>query len=116
MLISKKKKKKGKKDYYITSMSCYVDLAVDVTKLSQFDKIKEISDLANAILANGVDFGYRKNSIQTTYERESYAFKISKINRSKYIDNIEFFDYNLKKKTCLCLFTLQRVTRRCDKF
>ena len=79
-------------------MSCYVDLGVDVTKLSQFDKIKEISDLANAILANGVDFGYRKNSIQTTYERESYAFKINKINRSKYIDNIEFFDYNLKRR------------------
>ena len=64
-------------------MSCYVDLAVDVTKLSQFDKIKEISDLANAILANGVDFGYRKNSIQTTYERESYVFKINKINTQR---------------------------------
>ena len=45
-----------------------------------------------------MDFGYRKNSIQTTYERESYAFKINKINRSKYIDNIEFFDYNLKRR------------------
>ena len=32
-------------------MSCYIDLAVDVTALSQFDKIKEISDLVNAILA-----------------------------------------------------------------
>ena len=39
-------------------MSCYVNLADDVTKLSQFDKIAEISDLANAILADGVDFGY----------------------------------------------------------
>ena len=40
-------------------MSCFVDLTVDVTKLPQFDKIKEISDLANAILADGVDFGYK---------------------------------------------------------
>ena len=41
-------------------MSCYVDLTVDVTKLPQFDKIMEILDLANAILANVVDFGYKK--------------------------------------------------------
>ena len=47
-------------DYHITSMSCYVNLTVDVTKLPQSDKIKEISDLANAILADGVDFGYKK--------------------------------------------------------
>ena len=46
--------------YYITSMSCRVDLIVDVTKLPQFDKIKEISDLGNAILADCVDFGYKK--------------------------------------------------------
>ena len=69
---------KKNKNYYITSMSCYVDLTVDVTKLPQFDKIKEISDLANAILADGVDFGYKKNTIQTRYEGESYAFKLIK--------------------------------------
>ena len=39
-----------------------------------------------------------KNAIQTRYEGESYAFKINKINWSKYIDNIEFFQYNLKKE------------------
>ena len=60
-------------------MSCYVDLAVDVAKLLQFDKIKKISDLANVILADGVDFGYKKSAIQTTYEGESYAFEINKI-------------------------------------
>ena len=42
------------------------------------------------------------------YEGESYAFKINKINQSKYIDNIDFFNYNFKKKqTHVCLFTLQ---------
>ena len=79
-------------------MSCYVDLAVDVAKLSQFDKIKKVSDLANVILADGVDFGYKKNAIQTTYEGESYAFEINKINWSKYIGSVEFFYYNLKKR------------------
>ena len=64
-------------------MSCYVDLTMDVTKLPQSDKIKEISDLANAILADGVDFVYKKNAVETTYGGESYTFKINKINRSK---------------------------------
>ena len=81
-------------------MSRYVDLAVDVTKLLQFDKIKEISDLANIILANGVNLGYKKKAIQT-YEEQSYALKINKINQNKYIDNIQFFDYNLKKEDLL---------------
>ena len=56
---------------------------------------------------------------KTLYKRrmkESYAFKINEINWSKYIDNIEFFYYNLKKKkTCVCLFTLQRIRRRPDE-
>ena len=103
---------KKNKDYYITSISCYVDLTADVTELPQFYKIKEVLDLSNVILADGVDLGYKKNAIQTTYEGENYMFKIDKINWSKYIDNIEFFDVNLKKKkVCICLFTLQRIRR-----
>ena len=51
---------KKNKEYYITSMSSYVDLTVDVTKLLHSDKIKEVSDLANAILVDGVDFDYKK--------------------------------------------------------
>ena len=85
-------------------MASYVDLAVDVSKLSKFDKIKKMSDLANAIVADGVNFGYKKNAIQITYEGESYAFKINKINQSKYIDNIEFFNYNLKRRRLVYVY------------
>ena len=46
------------KDYYITSLTCYVDLSVDITKLPNYAKIKQMSDPANAILRGGVDFGY----------------------------------------------------------
>ena len=46
-------------------MSHYADLTVDVKKLLQFDKTNKIPDLANAILAGGVDFGYKK----TLYEQ-----------------------------------------------
>ena len=82
-----KKKKKKKEDYYITSMSCYVDLTVHVTKLPQFDKIKDILDLANAILVDGVDFGYKKNVVQLRFENKTYCFRINKINGSSYIEN-----------------------------
>ena len=54
---------KKKKDYYITSMFCYAGLTAEVTKLPQFHKIKEISDLANAILADGENFGYIKKTL-----------------------------------------------------
>ena len=54
---------KRNKDYYITSMACYVDLTVDITKLPNYAKIKQTSDLATAILRDGVDFGYGKKEI-----------------------------------------------------
>ena len=43
-------KKKKKKNCYITSMSCYVDLTVDVTKLPQFDKVKETLDVVQILV------------------------------------------------------------------
>ena len=82
---------------FIYNMSCYVDLTTDVAKLLQFDKIQEISHLANAILVNGINFGYKKNAVQLTFDNKTYYFRINKINRSSYIENNEFFCYNLKK-------------------
>ena len=78
-------------------MSFYVDVAVEVTKVLQLYTIKEISDLVNAILADGVDSGYKSNAIQITYEGKSYVFKIDRIKRSKNIDDVEFVDYSFKK-------------------
>ena len=40
------------------SMACYVDLTVDITKLPNYTKIKQTSDLENAILRDDVDFEY----------------------------------------------------------
>ena len=51
------------KDYYVTNMTCYVDLIVDITKLPNYAKIKQTSDLANAILRGGVDFGHGRNEL-----------------------------------------------------
>ena len=79
----KKQNKKKNKDCYITSMLCYVDLTADVKKLPQFDKIKAISDRAKAILADGVDFGYKKTLYkQCLTER---AMHLKSINKPKLI-------------------------------
>ena len=86
-------------------MSYYIHLTVDDTKLPQFGKIKEISDLANAILADGVDFGYKKNGVQLTFDNKTCYFRINKINQSSYIENIEFFEYNLKKKRLVYVYS-----------
>ena len=59
-------------------MSCYIDLVVDVTKLSQFDKIKEISDSANAILADGVDIGYKKMPYKQSMKERAMHLKSMK--------------------------------------
>ena len=59
-------------------MSCYMDLTVDVTKLPQFDNIKEISDLANAILADGVDFGYKKPLYKQGMKERAMHLKLIK--------------------------------------
>ena len=47
---------KKNQDYYITSMACYVYLTVNITKLPNYTKIKETSDLATAISRGSSDF------------------------------------------------------------
>ena len=53
---------KKNKDYYITSTTCYVDLIVDITKLPNYAKIKQTSDLATAIFRGGGDFDVVKKN------------------------------------------------------
>ena len=43
-------------------MACYIDLTVDITKLPNYTKVKQISDLANAILRSA-DFGYGRKEL-----------------------------------------------------
>ena len=54
---------KKNKNYYITSMMCYVDLIVYITKLPNYAKIKQTSDLANANLRGSVHFGYGRKEL-----------------------------------------------------
>ena len=85
-------------DYYITSMTCYVDLTGDITKLVNYTKIKQTSDLGTAILRGGVDFGYGKKGLMLgKTSRSNLIFQSDKSIRDQYLENVEFFDIENKK-------------------
>ena len=95
------------RDYYITSMTYYVDLAVNITKLPKYDKIKQIHDLATEILRGGIDFSYGKISLSLSKASGSGSttFAADKSRQSKYIEMVEFFDVEskkTKKSTSIC--------------
>ena len=95
---------KKNKDYYITSMSCYVDLTVDVAKLPQFDKIKEISDLANAILPDDVDFCYQKTLCKQGMKERATHLKLIKQTGVNTLTISSFFILTLKRKdSCMSI-------------
>ena len=89
---------KKNKDFYITSMTCYVDLTVDITKLPNYAKIKQASDLATAILRGGVDFEYDKKELMLRKTSgSSLLFWSGKSRRDQYLEDVEFFDIENKK-------------------
>ena len=90
---------KKNKDYYITSMACYMDLTVDITKLPNYAKIKQTSYLANAILRDGVDFGYgRRELVLGITSGSNLIFRSDKSRRDQYLEDVEFFDVENKPK------------------
>ena len=74
------------RDYYITSMTCYVHLAVTINKLPKYD-------LATVILKGGIDNSYGKISLNLAKVSGSgrTIFAADKSRRSKYIERVEFF-------------------------
>ena len=45
-------------DYYIMSMSCFIEMSNDITKLKQYDDIEKKSIIANRYIRNGIDYGF----------------------------------------------------------
>ena len=55
---------KKSKDYYLTSMSCFIEIMNNLSKLGHYDEIKKISELSNKILKDGVDHLYDKKKLK----------------------------------------------------
>ena len=87
------------RDYYITSMTYYVDLAVNITKLPKYDKVKQMHDLATEILRGGIDFSYGNIllSLAKASGSGSTTFAANKSRQSKYIERVEFLDVESEK-------------------
>ena len=49
---------KKNKDYYLTSMSCFIEITNDLSELEHYSEIIKISELSNKILKNEVDHLY----------------------------------------------------------
>ena len=80
------------------SMACYVDLIIDITKLPKYANIKQTSDLANAVLTGGVNFGYdRKELVLVKNSGTNLIFQPDKFRRDQYLKDVEFFDVENKK-------------------
>ena len=77
---------------------CYVDLIVNITKLPNYAKIKQTSDLATAILGEGVDFeNGRKELTLGKSGGSNLIFRSDKSRRDQHIEDVEFFDIENKK-------------------
>ena len=100
---------KRNKDYYLTSMSCFIEITNDLSELEHYIEIIDISKLSNKILKNGVDHLYDEKNIEVFINVElKTELDAEKSNRAFSVEIVEFFDHVTKQKRCFCLFTLQR--------
>ena len=95
------------RNYYITSMTCYVDLTVNITKPPKYNKIKEIHNLVAVILRSGIDFSYGKKALTLAGANsgKNAAFKSDKSRRSKFIERVEFFDVISRKTKDIYIYS-----------
>ena len=56
------------RDYYITSISCFIKITQGLTELNHYEEIKKISEIFNKILKNGVEHLYEENKLEATFD------------------------------------------------
>ena len=95
---------KKNKDYYLTSMLCYIQLTNEIEKLKEFPDIKRISDLLEEILRDGVEIF--ENHLEVSYGNVKIDLIKDKSKQSQAVEVVEYFDYNLKRKTFVLAYSL----------
>ena len=61
---------KKNKDYNITSMSAFIALEKNLKELKDYDTIKKISEISNAILENGIEHLYEEKKLELVSEKK----------------------------------------------
>ena len=86
------------RDYYLTSMSFYIQLTNDISKLTHYKEIKKIADLLNSILKNGIDHTYIGRDLEVFFDIGKLEFEVGKSNRALSVEIVSFFEYVIKQK------------------
>ena len=89
---------KKNKDYYLVSMSCFIEITNDLSELDHYIEIIKISKLSNNILKNGVEHLYDEKKIEIFFNGElKTELEAEKSNRAS-VEIVEIFDHVTKQK------------------
>ena len=80
------------------SISCFIEVSNEITKLIQYDDIEKKSIIANCSSRNGIDYGFDPPEIEIIFDNKTYQFEINEISDSKAVDVYNFYDHLLKRK------------------
>ena len=90
---------KKNKDYYLTSMSCFIEITNDLSELEHYSEIITISEYSNKILKNGVEHLYDEKNIEVFINGKlKTELEAEKSNRALSVEIAEFFDHVTKQK------------------
>ena len=86
-------------------MSCFIEIRNDLSELTHYDNIKEISHLSNTILKNGIDHSYKEKNLEVTFDDVKIEFTPEKSNCALLVGVVEFFDYVTKQKGLVFIYS-----------
>ena len=95
---------KKKKDYYLVSMSCFIEITNDLSELTHYSNIKKISDLSNSISKNGIDHSYEEKNLKVTFDDVKIELTPERNNCPLSVDVVEFLDYVTKQKRLVFIY------------
>lgn len=87
------------------SMSCVIEIKNDITELTKYANIKKISEFANRIKKNSIDYGHKSPHIEISYGGKTYKMNILKDNHNHSVEAVEFFDHFFKQKRFFLVYS-----------
>ena len=76
----------------LVTLKRYLKIEGKIKDLSNYDKIKETSDIDKAIIDNGIDHLYRFIIDTRGFENKEIPFEIIKSQRKKHTRKLKFYD------------------------
>ena len=107
---------KKNRDYYITSMSCFITLEQDLKELTHYDDMKKISEISNKILKNGIEHLYEEKVLEVILEDvgQKFEFQPQKSKRGLSVRAVTFFDEDTKRKRVVYVYSPYEELKACS--